>query len=134
MIFQTATFYIEWEDSAVPWLKIFTNEPYKELSLAPKEILDDLFRALLLIEREMIAYYKPAKINIASFGNYLPRLHFHIMARFEEDSHFPESMWGRKQREGGLKLPDKAYFEKRLIGALKSAFQDEPSAPASPQK
>ncbi|MDR3162273.1 MAG: HIT family protein [Helicobacteraceae bacterium] len=122
MIFQTAAFYIEWEESAVPWLKIFTNEPYKELSFAPKDVRNDLFNALLLIEREMIVYYKPAKINIASFGNYLPRLHFHIMARFKEDSHFPEPMWGRRQREDSLTLPGRAPFEKRLIGVLTPAF------------
>lgn len=27
------------------------------------------------------------------------------MARFEEDSYFPEPMWGEKQREAKLKLP-----------------------------
>ena len=26
-------------------------------------------------------------------------VHWHIMARFEEDSYFPEPMWGTKQRE-----------------------------------
>jgi diadenosine tetraphosphate (Ap4A) HIT family hydrolase len=38
------------------------------------------------------------KINIASFGNLLPQVHWHIMARFETDSYFPEPMWGQKQR------------------------------------
>ncbi|HHH72870.1 MAG TPA: HIT family protein, partial [Sulfuricurvum sp.] len=42
---------------------------------------------------------------IASFGNMLPQVHWHIMARFKEDSYFPEPMWGEKQRDSRLDLP-----------------------------
>ena len=54
----------------------------------------------------MLSYFKPEKINIASFGNYVPHVHFHIMARFKEDSYFPEPMWGKKQRDANLNLAD----------------------------
>ena len=47
----------------------------------------------------MIDFYHPEKINIAMFGNYLPKLHVHVMARFKEDSHFPESMWGKNKEK-----------------------------------
>jgi len=66
----------------------------------------------------MIAYYNPKKINIASFGNYMPHVHWHVMARFEEDSFFPEPMWGIKQREGDLSLPDFEGFCKKVVKAL----------------
>ncbi|KQI25084.1 histidine triad (HIT) protein, partial [Campylobacter coli CVM 41963] len=57
-------------------------------------------------EKAMIEFYKPEKINIASFANYVPRVHFHIMARFKEDAFFPECMWGKQQRElKDLNLP-----------------------------
>ncbi len=69
-----------------------------------------------LIEKEMLSYYQPTKINIASFGNYLPLVHFHVMARFCEDSYFPEPMWGVKQREGELVLkPFEPFLEKLLL-------------------
>jgi hypothetical protein len=32
------------------------------------------------------------------------------MARFEEDSYFPEPMWGKKQRDGKLNLPSFENF------------------------
>ena len=61
----------------------------------------------------MLCYFKPDKINIASFGNYVPHVHFHIMARFKEDSYFPEPMWGKKQRDANLNLPSfKDFYEK----------------------
>ena len=66
------------------------------------------------IEKEMLNYYSPKKINIASFGNYMPHVHWHIMARFEEDSYYPEPMWGIKQRESNLDLPSFEMFCEKL--------------------
>ncbi|RLF27084.1 MAG: HIT family protein, partial [Thermoplasmata archaeon] len=73
-----------------------------------------------LIEYERIHYYNPKKINMASFANILPRVHIHVMARFENDSHFPQPMWGEKQREAKLSLPAEAEFHKRVFNALTS--------------
>ena len=67
----------------------------------------------------MRKFYNPAKINIASFANYVPRVHFHVMARFESDSFFPEPVWGKKQRDGELNLPGFDKFAQILADALK---------------
>lgn len=117
-LYQNDLVYIEIEKSEIPWLKIFTNEPYKELSEAPKEVKEEIFRLLDIIEKEMISFFSPVKINIASFGNYVPHLHVHIMARFENDSFFPEPMWGKKQREGSYRLEDFDRFVTSLLPKL----------------
>ncbi|MBN2768235.1 MAG: HIT family protein [Campylobacterales bacterium] len=111
---------IEAHESEIPWLKIFTQHPYKEMSEVPWELQMQILKLLNTIEKEMLTFYKPAKINIASFGNYLPHLHWHIMARFEEDSYFPEPMWGQKQRESKLCLPLFEDFKKSLLQNLTS--------------
>ncbi len=113
-IWQNDTFYLERHESDIPWLKLFTETPYKEMSDAPGEVRMQIYTILDIVEREMIAYYRPDKINIASFGNYLPHLHWHIMARFRNDAYFPEPMWGQKQRESTLDLPDFDTFAKTL--------------------
>lgn len=100
MIFSNSLIYIELHESPIPWLKIFTHTPHKEFSECSREEKEAIWNALDSIEKEMLTYFKPAKINIASFGNMLPRVHWHIMARFENDDYFPEPMWGPKQREG----------------------------------
>lgn len=105
IIYETKTIKIETETSEVPWLKIFTQKAYKEMSEVPYEVRQEIYELLDIIEKEMLEYYKPDKINIASFGNYVPHVHWHIMARFKEDSYFPEPMWGEKQREATLSLP-----------------------------
>lgn len=114
MNFSNKYINVQIEQSEIPWLKIFTNEKYKELSECPSEVKIEIFRCLEIIEKEMLDYYSPEKINIASFGNYMPHVHFHIMARFKEDSYFPEPMWGKKQREADLTLPSFETFCNRV--------------------
>ena len=105
IIYKHTDFYIEVHESEIPWLKIFTNQVYKELTDVPKPLRKTLYEVMEVVEEQMRSYYKPEKINIAAFGNYLPHLHIHVMARFKEDSYFPESMWGEKQRDSDLTLP-----------------------------
>lgn len=119
VLYENAAVKIEIHPSEIPWLKIFTQHPYKEMSEVPQEIKNEIYRLLDIIEREMIAYYAPDKINIASFGNYLPHVHWHIMTRFAQDSYYPEPMWGTKQREAVLQLPSFEVFCDRLARVLK---------------
>ncbi|WP_041960054.1 HIT family protein [Sulfurospirillum arsenophilum] len=117
-LYENEYFYIEKENALIPWVKIFTQKPYKELSDCDKTTQEAILKAMLIVEETMRGYYNPKKINIAMFGNYVPHVHIHIMARFEEDSHFPESMWGVKQRESHLELPRFENFVTVLQGKL----------------
>jgi len=120
VIYENEMIKIEIEESEIPWLKIFTQLPYKEMSEVPTDIKLTIYTLLDVIEKEMLAYYHPKKINIASFGNYMPHVHWHIMARFEEDSYFPEPMWGKKQRDADLKLPDIHTFCQNVTNRMKA--------------
>jgi len=114
IIFENRLIKIEIEKSEIPWLKIFTQDSIKEFSQCNRETKEQIWNILDIIEKEMLDYFNPEKINIASFGNYVPHVHFHIMARFKEDSYFPEPMWGTKQRESKLTLPSFEEFYKRI--------------------
>ena len=115
IIYENNTIKIETQKSEIPWLKIFTKHPYKEMSQVPQEVKLEIYALLDIIEKEMIEYYNPTKINIASFGNYMPHVHWHIMARFKTDSYFPEPMWGEKQRENSLELASFEDFYKKVL-------------------
>lgn len=117
-IYEESAIYVEIEPHAVPWLKVFTTEPYKEFSDCPEPVRRRIWEALDVIEKGMLEYYRPIKVNIASFGNYLPRVHFHIQARFKEDPYFPEPTWGKQQRESALHLPPMAPFIAQVIAGL----------------
>lgn len=106
------------EQSSIPWLKIFTQKPYKEFSQCDMRTRLEIFQCLDIVEKEMLEYFEPDKINIASFGNYVPHVHFHIMARFKQDSHFPEPMWGKEQRKSQLQLKSLDDFYENLLEKL----------------
>ena len=118
IVYEDKEIYIEKQESEIPWLKIFTHEPYKELGEMPKRLRRRLWEVYDIVEFHMKFYYKADKINMASFANKLPQVHIHVMARFKNDSWFPNNVWEEKLRESNLKLPDEEKFFKELHIAL----------------
>ena len=105
-IYQDDLIKVEIEPFEIPWLKVFTQEHIKELSLCDDELRFYLFETINIIEKTMLKILNPDKINIASFGNYVPHVHFHIQARYKNDSYFPEPTWGIKQRKINFEIKD----------------------------
>jgi diadenosine tetraphosphate (Ap4A) HIT family hydrolase len=54
--------------------------------------------AVVAVERALRDALAPTKINLAALGNMVPHLHWHVIARFDWDSHFPQPIWGNRQR------------------------------------
>lgn len=50
------------------------------------------------VESLMREHLQPIKINLASLGNVVPHVHWHVIARFADDKHFPQPIWGTAQR------------------------------------
>jgi diadenosine tetraphosphate (Ap4A) HIT family hydrolase len=51
------------------------------------------------VESVLRGRLSPTKVNLAALGNMVPHLHWHVIARFDWDSHFPQPIWGTRQRE-----------------------------------
>ena len=117
-IWEDKNFYIEKHNSKLPWIKLFTKVDYKEISEIPFDTKMEMYGLLEDIERALIEFYNPDKINIASFGNMLPRVHWHIIARFKEDPYFPQTTWEEPVREYNLDLPAFDEFAKFLTQSL----------------
>lgn len=122
MIYSDEFIYIEIEPNALPWVKIFTKGEFKEISHCDDNSRKRLFEAALECEKAMIEFYNPDKINWASFANYLPRVHIHIQARFRDDEFFPESLWGKKQRDSVIRDIKIDEFSKFLNSRLERVF------------
>ena len=58
-----------------------------------------LMGAVFAVEEALRAVLTPGKINLASLGNVVPHLHWHVIPRFADDAHFPHSIWGPRQRD-----------------------------------
>jgi diadenosine tetraphosphate (Ap4A) HIT family hydrolase len=57
------------------------------------------------VEHSLRALLAPAKINLASLGNMVPHLHWHVIPRFADDPHFPNAVWSARVRDGVRALP-----------------------------
>ncbi|MBW5290154.1 MAG: Diadenosine tetraphosphate (Ap4A) hydrolase [Candidatus Ruthia sp. Asou_11_S2] len=114
MIYENTLITLEIEPSEIPWVKVFIKRNIKEFSECTLDEKTDIFRIIDITEKLMLSYFNADKINIASFGNVLPQVHWHIMARFKTDSYFPEPMWGKKQRQSQLDLPSFEMFFTQL--------------------
>jgi len=55
-------------------------------------------KVVFAVETAIREIFQPDKINLASLGNKTPHMHWHIIPRFENDKHFPNSHWGEKMR------------------------------------
>jgi diadenosine tetraphosphate (Ap4A) HIT family hydrolase len=55
--------------------------------------------AVATAERALRDHLRPAKINLAALGNMVPHLHWHLVARFDWDSHFPAPVWAAPLRQ-----------------------------------
>lgn len=56
-------------------------------------------QVVLAVESVLRELLAPDKINLASLGNFTPHLHWHVIPRYRDDAHFPQAIWGPRQRE-----------------------------------
>jgi diadenosine tetraphosphate (Ap4A) HIT family hydrolase len=88
--------------------------------------LDDPSRAHVMevvaaVERALRTLLAPDKINLASLGNQVPHLHWHVIPRYRDDSRFPEPIWAAAQRpDAARRLPDD--FAGKMQRAIDSAL------------
>jgi diadenosine tetraphosphate (Ap4A) HIT family hydrolase len=62
-----------------------------------------LFDLVLRVERGLRRILNPAKVNLASLGNVVPHLHWHVIPRFVDDLTFPRSVWSQASRPRSLR-------------------------------
>ena len=78
--------------------RVVWNSHVAEFSDLSPEERSTCMNVVVLVEKMLREQLKPTKINLASLGNAVPHLHWHIVARFDWDSHFPGSVWAASQR------------------------------------
>ena len=91
---------IQVDDPLFPgYFRVIWNKHIAEMSDLTDDERQLLEKVLLTVEKVVREQMQPDKINWAQLGNMVPHLHWHIIARYRDDSHFPGSIWGLKQRE-----------------------------------
>ncbi len=94
------------DEQHYPWLFLVPRRP-NLLRLMDLSAADQLqcFKELDFVQRMVWEEFKPTQLNVAAIGNKTPQLHIHVIARFEHDPAWPNTVWERvKTRcEEGLK-------------------------------
>jgi diadenosine tetraphosphate (Ap4A) HIT family hydrolase len=79
-------------------------------------------RVVFAVESLLRELLNPDKINLASLGNFTPHVHWHVIARFHDDAHFPQAIWGTRQREALAPPADGADLPQRLATRLQQVL------------
>lgn len=116
------------EEAGFPaFYRIIWNTHVAEFSDLSEAERQHCMQAVALVEQALRQHLQARKINLAALGNMVPHLHWHIIARFDWDSHFPAPIWAKVQRERNgaeeaalaAKLPAlEADLQHRLATAL----------------
>jgi diadenosine tetraphosphate (Ap4A) HIT family hydrolase len=112
------------DDSHYPgFCRVIWTEHVREMTDLAPEAREYLMRIVFAVESVVRTLFAPQKINLASFGNMVPHVHWHIIPRWSDDRHFPEPVWGKVHRDGIVNRPpvssdEMAHALSRLLGMI----------------
>lgn len=114
------------QEAAFPaFYRLIAQQHYAEWSDVPASQRVWAMEAVTAVEKAMLQQLRPTKINLATLGNVVPHVHWHIIARFDWDSHFPNPVWGAAvRRSAGAQLVELQQklpaLERSLVAALQA--------------
>lgn len=103
--------------------RVIWNEHVREMSdLADEDrlLLND---AVWKLEQAVREAMQPLKVNVASLGNVVPHLHWHVIPRYADDAHFPAPVWAQAVRETPAEvLEARRALVPELVAAIERKF------------
>jgi diadenosine tetraphosphate (Ap4A) HIT family hydrolase len=100
--------------------RVIWNEHVREISDLPdadRLLLND---AVWKLEQAVREVMQPLKVNVASLGNVVPHLHWHVIPRYADDAHFPAPVWAQAVRETSAEVLKQ---RRALLPQLKQAIE-----------
>ena len=88
------------EDSDHPaFYRVIWNAHVAEWTDLPPADRSALMQVVAKVETVLRHVLQPTKVNLASLGNVVPHLHWHVIARYDWDARWPAPVWAPKVRE-----------------------------------
>jgi len=88
------------DDANYPgFCRVIWRDHVREMSDLARDdrlLLNDVVYEVEQAVREVMA---PTKVNVASLGNVVPHLHWHVIPRYTDDAHFPAPVWAAVVRQ-----------------------------------
>ncbi len=87
------------DDANYPgFCRVIWNDHVREMTDLDDADRATCLRVVLAVEALVREIMQPEKINLASLGNVVPHLHWHIIPRYADDAHFPAPVWAEAKR------------------------------------
>lgn len=94
--------------------RVIVNRHVREMSDLAAADRVRVMHAVFAVESVLRELLAPVKVNLASLGNQVPHLHWHVIPRFSDDKHFPDAVWGLARRAGTPRAVDVARLARML--------------------
>ena len=112
------------EDADYPgFCRVIWNAHVREMTDLTSDQRRSLMDIVFGVEQVIRELFSPYKINLASFGNMTPHLHWHVIPRWSDDRHFPEPVWGKIHQNQTLNRP--CVSDETIARTLKQYFLRE---------
>jgi diadenosine tetraphosphate (Ap4A) HIT family hydrolase len=99
------------------YCRVILKRHVREMTdLEPAE-RDQLMRVVYAVEAAVREALQPDKMNLASLGNMVPHLHWHVVPRFRDDRHFPTPIWAAPRGDAPVP-PERTRRAAGLAAAL----------------
>lgn len=106
------------DDPSYPgFCRVIFNAHVMEMTDLPPEQRQRLMDVVWATEAGVREVCAPDKINLASLGNMVPHLHWHVIPRWQDDPCFPDAIWAAARRPAPLR-PALANLDEALRQAL----------------
>jgi len=131
LVFQGSAFrLIRADEAGFPaFYRLVWNEHVAEFSDLSRSQRAVCAEGLATVELALRSVLAPTKVNLAALGNLVPHLHWHLIARFADDSHFPSPVWAAPQRAA---LPERLAAIEAQLPALEALMLARLSALSEP--
>lgn len=81
------------------FVRVILNRHVRELTDLDAAERQALMAVAFAVEEAVRATMEPDKMNLASLGNLVPHVHWHVIPRYADDRHFPGPIWAPAKRE-----------------------------------
>ena len=100
------------------YCRVILNRHVQEMTDLDESERTRLMRVVYAVETALREVTQADKINLASLGNVVPHLHWHVIPRYRQDCNFPNAIWGEAMREGAPPEVDLEALQRALLRQL----------------
>jgi len=107
-------------DEFPAYCRVILSRHVREMADLAAPERERLMRVVFACEQALRELARPDKVNLASLGNQVPHLHWHVIGRFADDSRFPDAVWAAARRPGARRgAPQDAVLGAALARLLR---------------